>query len=281
MLNQSAPIGFRLRTLVRKSLLARWVYKRRWNRSADVMLISFPKAGRTWLRVMLSKSICLHCGIDSENRLPDLKELSQTVSTLPRIKPKHDDKPQLKTSGELVNVKTEYAGVKVVLLIRDLRDLAVSTYFQMTRREKRFTGSLGEFIRCHRGSVETMIRFYNIWADRYQDPLDFLLVRYEDLHADTKGELKRVVEFAGIHNMADSILSDAVDFARFDNLKQIEKKGRITAKRLGWTDKNDPESAKVRKGKIGGYADYLDAADIQWVTERMEQDLSPFFGYRN
>ena len=44
----------------------------------------------------------------------------------------------------------------------------------------------------------TLLRFYDVWASRLDAPRASLVVRYEDLHADPAGELRRVLAFAGV-----------------------------------------------------------------------------------
>ena len=44
-------------------------------------------------------------------------------------------------------------------------------------------------------------------------------------------------------------------------------------------DPTDPETFKVRKGKVGGYVDYLDAKEIEYLDNKIEADLDPIFGY--
>ena len=45
-------------------------------------------------------------------------------------------------------------------------------------------------------------------------------------------------------------------------------------------DVRDPESFKVRRGKIGGYEDYLSAEDRQYATDALTR-LDPRFGYES
>ncbi len=245
---------------------------------ADVFLLSFPKAGRTWLRLMLAKALAVHFNVHDEN-LIDLQRLAGQNPAIPRIKPKHDDNPHLKTPGELVTSKTEYRHRKVILLVRDIRDLAVSTYFQMTKREKRFRGEIGQFLRCRRGSVGTMIGFYNIWAENRHVPEGFMLIRYEDLHADSVGQLRRVLTFLGIQDVTDATVEEAIEFASFENMRKMELADAVGSDRLRPTDKGDPDSYKTRRGKVGGYVDYLSEPDIAMLTRRLQEELSPFYGY--
>jgi len=277
-LDQRPPLGFRLRTRLRRTALARALYRRRWNRRADVVLISFPKAGRTWLRLLLAKSLALRFGVP-EGEILELGRLAERHPGMPRIQVKHDDDPQLKTPGELVTEKSEYRDRKVVLLVRDLRDLAVSTYFQMSRREKRYSKDLSAFLRCPRGSVDTMLRFYDVWAENRRVPAALLLVRYEDLHRDTVGELRRILDFVGVPDLPDTLLREAVAFASFDNMRRMEESDAAGSGRLRPGDPTDPESYKTRKGRIGSFGEYLSPEEVRWLDERIARELAPWYGY--
>jgi len=41
----------------------------------------------------------------------------------------------------------------------------------------------------------------------------------------------------------------------------------------------DAESFPTRKGKIGGYADYLSPDDVAWLNLRIDNELEPYRGY--
>ena len=43
-------------------------------------------------------------------------------------------------------------------------------------------------------------------------------------------------------------------------------------------DAADPDSYKVRRGKVGGFADYLAASDIEYLN-RIVATLDPRYGY--
>ena len=110
-LDRPAPLPFRLRCALRRSAAARWLYRRRWRERADVVVVSFPKAGRTWLRALLVGAFRHHFGLvtwdASGESLLDLRAL-RADPRIPRIRFKHDDAPQLKRPEELVRDKGEY-----------------------------------------------------------------------------------------------------------------------------------------------------------------------------
>lgn len=276
----SPPLFDRLKFQLRGAPLTRAIYRHKRNAMADAFILSFPKCGRTWLRVMLGKAISLHHNIN----IPDVGELDQFNTAnpqIPRIRFKHDDNPHFKTPSELVLKKNEYTDRKVILLTRDVRDTVISMYFQITKRELRyrFEGELADFLKYDRGSVASIIAFYNIWATQQHAPKDFLLMRYEDLHTDAEGQLKTLLQFLGFKDISDEHVSQAVQFASFDNMRKMETDPNSNIGRLSGGDPNDPNSLKTRQGKVGGYTQYLTPEQITWLDQQIADQLNPIYNY--
>lgn len=248
------------------------------NHLVDVYLLSYPKSGRTWLRLMLGKVLALRFGLENVDLL-ELYHLTLSLPGVPRIKAVHDESPHLKTVDELPVSKTRYRDEKVILLVRDPRDVMVSCYFEEIKRQKRYQGSLSSFIRDERFGVDGLIHWMNVWSENRSVPSDFLLVRYEDMHADTEGELRRVVEFLGLDGIRDAIIRQAVEFSSFGNMRRMESEDALGSARLRPGDPDDPESFKVRRGQVGGYVDYLDAEDVEHLDAKIEAQLADCFGY--
>ena len=261
-------------------------------RRADAYLISFPKCGRTWLRVMLGRALYQHAGIDDLK--PDGTRLlypegMEQLREIPRVSFTHDGKPTRRPVEKIERDKSRYAGKSVVLLIRDLRDVAVSYYFHETRRTKRFypdwevaefQGEISDFLHSSVGGVDHFIRFYNIWADNRDVPDDLLLLKYEEIHGQPCASLQQLLAFLGFPEVPESTVEDAVEFASFDKMRNMEKEGTFAHPHyMQPGDRGDEDSYKVRRGKVGGYVDYLSPQDIDWLTERMRSELSPFYGY--
>jgi Sulfotransferase domain len=274
-------LGFRV---VRRSLSWRNI---RAQRRADVLLMSYKKSGRTWLTMMLSRCLASHAGLTEVDYLAkDL--IGGSVAGLPHIRISHDDNPHWKTAASLARSKRHYRDKKVILLVRDPRDVIVSLYFQRSRREQAYGGTLSDFlhgrrVRAHldepEGSLDTILEYYNIWARQRSQPRDFCLVRYEDLKADTAGELKRILRFAGVDPVIDAHVQEAVQFGSFENMRALEAGDALKNKRLRAGDPKDKESFKTRKGKVGGYTDYLSPEDIAWMERKIAETLDPIFGY--
>lgn len=217
---------------------------RRTERTFNV--VSFPKSGRTWLRVMLD----------------DLRLDAKYT---------HDGSDHSRTGHveELQPASQAFAGKIVVFLYRDPRDTAVSGYFQASKRLNSYTGTISDFIRDPRHGIEKIARFNMEWLERGPVLGTFLPVTYEELRRDTVGTLSRIIAFVGAERSEDSIRS-SIDEASFEKLKQKEASGEL-AERYGKAllpgDTTDPQSYKVREGLVGGFRKHLSDADVSYCDE--------------
>lgn len=285
---EKLPVGVRSRM---RSLAPKEV--RRWyaHQRTDVYMISYPKCGRTWLRLMIGKAIAEQFSLPINEDLLLLRWKSTPHPDLPMITVVHEDRPMLKTPQELETSKEKYRDKKVIFLARDPRDVIVSSYFEMKKRgelfgqnpyEKHqpvFEGDLPEFIDQTRGGFDTILRYYNIWADNREIPQGFLLVRYEDMRRDPARELRRVLEFLGLFPIDEAVIQEAVRYASFENMRKMEREGDFKSGVLNPAERSDEDSYKTRKGKVGGYADYLTEDQIKRLNHKIQNDLSAFYGY--
>lgn len=252
---------------------------RRAERRADALLISYPKCGRTWLRMMISRALELHTG--STERDPLATDVMREVGDerIPRVRVSHDGSPHWKTPRGVRRSKRRYRGKRILLLVRDPRDVVVSMYFERSRRERAYSKSLAEFLHERRGSLATIIAYYNVWYRQQRVPRGFAVVRYEDMQADAAKELRRVLDFLGMSGVSDEHVRQAVEYGSFENMRSLESSGAVESGRLRPRDAGDVESFKTRRGVVGGYVDYLDEQQVAWMEERIASDLDPSYGY--
>ena len=242
----------------------------------DVFIISYPKCGRTWLRLLLGKYLQLQFGFDEDAQLLELHALTSKFPGLPRVEITHDDFPHWKIASAIDRNKRRYAGKKVVFLARDPRDALVSYYFQYTRRgdkdlanDSSFNGTVSDFIRHRIGGIDNIITFYNVWADQQRIPAAFFLLRYEDLHAEPLPTLRKLLEFLNFPKADDATLQRVISYCAFDNMKQMERQDALKSARLSSPNVTDPESFKVRKGQVAGFGEYLTADDITFLDQKL------------
>ena len=277
----------------RRKFIERWLRGREeYQRlqSADWVLMSWGKSGRTWLRVMLSRVFQLRGGL-SEDTLLDFDNFRKLDSSLPAVFFTHNN--YLKDYTGNFESKAHFQGKKIVLLVRDPLDVAVSQYFQWKYRmrpNKKFINdypphgakiSIWDFVLDEKAGVPRIVDYFNGWAQAIPLLQDVLIVRYEDMRSDPEQALKEILDFTGMPTSPEEI-SAAVEFARYDNMKKMEqtKFFRSSGARVKPGDRDNPESFKVRKGKVGGYRDHF--TDEQCAhLEQLAAGLDPIFGYRS
>jgi len=219
---------------------------------------------------MVGRALELHYGLGEGNALK-LTQLTKINPIIPKIQVIHDDEPQVKRPDELITKKNGYKWGKVIFLVRDPRDVIVSLYFQEKKRLKEEVGTLEEFIFRERGGIETIVEYYNIWLNNRDIPKDFLLVSYEGLHKNPTYELSRVLEFIGIEEVSNEVVQQAVEYSSFDNMRKMEEQDKFKSDKLRPGDPRDPESFKTRKGRVGGYREYLGEKEQERLKRTMKK----------
>src|SRR5438067_598424 len=249
------------------------------------IILSVPKSGRTWIRTFLYAYFCKRYG-----REFTLEPEQYGESGIPRLIFSHDlfehrTKGDLwdRIRGKYLVPKKELRRAKIVLLVRDPRDCFVSLYVQMTRRDpgapaefKRKTVS--DLLRDKKFGIRAIVRTMNAWLNEFSGRDDFTIIRYESLREAPAGNFRTLLALLGETTPDMSIFQEALDFSRFDNMQKLEAAGAFDSKILRPGDVRDPESFKVRRGKIGGYREYLSTEDQKYAAEALSK-LDSGFGY--
>ena len=257
-------------------------------RRADAAVVSYGKAGRTWLRVMLSGYYQRRYGLP-ERSLLGFANYHRREPRVPQIFFTHDN--YIKDYTGHRDTKRDFYRTKVVLLVRSPQDTAVSQYFQWKHRMRRAkrelndyptddATSLFDFVMSPGCGLPKIVDFMNLWAAEQSRVGQLLLVRYEDLRSAPENELSRIVSF--LDGSADpECVAHAVAFASVDNMRAMEERRGfwLAGRRMTPGDRTNPDSFKVRRAKVGGYRDHFDAEQIARIDELVSAKLSPLYGY--
>lgn len=219
--------------------------------------ISFPKAGRTWVRSVLNKARApltfTHAGNGSQGW-----ELGRPFAGVP----------------------ADYTDRKILFLHRNPIDTAVSFFFQVTKKDfapgtlkhlQRWPrlwlrralppADIDAFVLHPTYGVEKICRFNRGWLDHVEARPDCRIVTYEGLRADPVPGFTDIVQWLG--RPADRV-ELAVESKSFAAMKARE----LSRPRHGGLDKRREEGArKARKGKVGGYLDTLRPETIAAARE--------------
>jgi hypothetical protein len=236
----------------------------------DVVLVSYPKSGSTWLRFLLGHVL--------GGQEVDFDSVRDALPPIGR----HRRAPRLLPSGgRMVRSHEPLAALArrpdqpVIYLVRDGRDVAVS-YLHHLRRVGDFDGDLAAFLpRFLAGTVDS----YGSWhahvlgavAARDRGGSSLLTVRYEDLRRDTVGELTRIIRFLGIE----------ADVGRVEAAVAANSKERMRAKEQSsriLVNQNADGSCFVRPDDSPSWQELLAPATILQF-ERVAGAALQAFGY--
>lgn len=256
---------------------------------SDFVVVSHPKSGRTWLRVMFSRYFQLKFGI-REGLMLGYDNFNDMDARAPKVFFTHDNYLRSYTGNG--SSKAAFRGKKVILLVRKPQDVVVSSYFQWkfrTRPRKKWLNqmpthgadiSMLEFAMDPSIGLPHVVGLLNEWSSEMARIPELLVVRYEDMRAQPAREFARIIEF--VDSPADeSHVKEAVEYATLSNTRKLEAKDHfwLSGSRLAPGDKDNPDSYKSRRAKVGGYRDYFEDEESRAVDEYVREKLHPGFGY--
>jgi len=249
-------------------------------------ILSFPKAGRTWVRFLLGNYLrsAFHLELSAAQCL-EIAKLTVGRPGWPPITVTHDRKCDHAPVSELPRDVGEFRGADVTLLVRDPRDIVVSWFFERTKRYGKVWGhsvpcptDLPAFVRSEYGAP-LILRWMQDWGEQLDKPARVRFFRYEDFHADPTTCARALLDWLGIAPVDEAALAEAVAASRFDTMRALEARDDASSPRLRPGDPSDPESFKIRRGVVGGYGDYLAADEVAFIEQEMARTLPACFGY--
>jgi hypothetical protein len=187
----------------------------------------------------------------------------------------HDgsDHKERRPFSALAPDKSRYRRSRILVMVRDPRDTAVSGYFQTQKRHGIDVGSMSDFLRDERHGIEKIAVFNLQWLDALASLPHVALVTYEALSADPVAVLAGISAFLGAAPPPETLTAIA-EARSFRKMRVLEASGEL-AMRYGAIlkprDPDDPESFKVRRGKVGGFTDYLSEADIAYCDRLLDR----------
>lgn len=185
----------------------------------DVFLVSFPKSGNTWTRFLIANLAHPETPATFANiheLVPDPEGTAKKIlDRMPR--------PRIIKSHECFDPRYPRA----MYIVRDPRDVALSQYHYHRKCRKidddypmeKFVDRFLAGQTCPHGSWAENVSTWLV--TRRNDPR-FLLLRYEDITADTPRELSKIAAFVGINATAERI-QQAVERSSADNMRKLEQ----------------------------------------------------------
>lgn len=237
----------------------------------DFCIVSYPKCGRTWLRVMLQKYLEL-VG-PSLQHFNDKSLLSISGNKIAKFEHDQSNWVPAPLRIEQLSFNTyKYSHKKVVFLVRDPRDVLVSSWYHLRYRERIYKEDLSAFIRDDLVGIHKVVAFMNMWVENSHVPDEFFLLTYEQMHSEPIASFRKSLEFMGI-NVELEALQTAVEESSFDKMKRMESKGILKEPWMKPGSKNLRNSMKIRKGKVGSFHEELSEEDIRFLNDVIRNKL--------
>jgi Sulfotransferase domain len=238
----------------------------------DTFVISYPKSGNTWTRFLIANLIhpeepATFANID--RLIPESEELTKRqLDRLPR--------PRIMKTHQYFDPRYP----RVIYIVRDPRDVVVSEYHFFRKRRwidddfpvAQFVGRFLSGKTSDYGSWEENV---SSWvATRHNHPL-FLLLRYEDMLAETTDCLIKIASFLRVQATPDQ-LNQAVERSSADEMRKLERTaapGASSVTRIGRAD-----IPFVRAASAGGWKDILPESSVAEIEAKLGP-LMQWLGY--
>ena len=244
------------------ALLRRYSYETR-----TILVVALPKSGSTWVRSQLARipGFNIRPTWDSSGVIERWDIAESTFRFCPRW------------GFNVVKLHTRYSPENLaviddqvdrfVLLVRDLRDVAVSRYFHVLNDATHRHHSTYRSIPEEQGiqaSLDVIAEEFTPWvadwlAVQRRRPDEILLMTYEELNRDPRSAFQRICEFHGI-TVSTKLLE------------------RFAGSRISPEDKPNNEirpgaglgtTSSARHGRTGEWRRYLSEAQAKLAEERM------------
>jgi uncharacterized membrane protein YkvA (DUF1232 family) len=217
----------------------------------DTFLVSFPRSGNTWTRFLVCNLMdpdhpVTFAGLES--RIPEIYDVPDRI--LRRF-------PRPRTIKSHESFDPRYK--KVIYIVRDPRDVAVSYYeFQLKRKVISEQCTLESFLpRFLESEFEPTTGCWGdhvlSWLATRQGRSNFLLLRYEDMQQQTAEAGARIARFLGVDSAPERV-ARAVELSSADRMRALEREQAHLWKETRQTRQDKPF---VRRAVAGGWKSSL------------------------
>ena len=224
-----------------------------WN---NTTVISFPKCGRTWLKVVVGKYLQL-----KTNKTLDFLDFNRLANN--KLHFTHDGSSW--SDGKPLPSKN-YKDAHVIMLTRNPYDAFVSYYNHVVHRDNLYDGTISSLITDTLDPIGNYQRLYQRWENNKYIPLSYTIISYEDMHTDPVKTIGKVINIL-TGSIDIDVLKEAIEFGKFDNMKKLEQSKSVTKDSLAY--KGDARAMKVRSGKVDGYKEHLSDKDIKKINKAL------------
>jgi hypothetical protein len=225
----------------------------------DVFLVSYPKSGNTWVRFLIANLVHL----DEPVTLLNIEHILPSIYILPDRDLQTIPRPRVIKSHECFMPRYP----KVIYLVRDPRDVAVSYYYyNLKKRLLPQDCALDQYIptfiadeldmRCGPWGDHVMS-----WVQMRGQDENFLLVRYEDIIENPEAEVARISAFLHLEAPAQ-LIQRAIELSSANSMRRLEQK---QADQWIFTKGMRKDTPFIRTATSGGWRSKLSFRAVEQV----------------
>jgi len=221
-----------------------------------MFIVSYPRSGNTWARFLIGNLLYRQTQVTFAN----LESLIPEIYLLPDRRLRAMPRPRVLKSHEYFDPRYK----RVIYLVRDPRDVAVSTYYySLKRRSIPETQSLDEFIPRFVGG-ELFVDFgtweehVRSWQATRTGKSGFVCVRYEEMLATPIDVLTNIASTLGLEFTTEA-LGRALELSSAGRMRDLEKEQSSDWKLTRSTRQDIPF---VREAKSGGWKSKLSTSAV-------------------
>jgi hypothetical protein len=212
----------------------------------DVFLVSFPKSGNTWTRFLVANLLHPECPASFAN----IYKLVPDPEGTPKRHFDRMPRPRFIKSHTCFDP----AYPRLIYIVRDPRDVALSQYHYHRKRrviddQYPLEAFVARFIAGETCDYGSWAENVSTWLVTRRNDSRFLLLRYEDMIADTAHELGKIASFIGIAASREQLLT-AVERSSADNMRKLEK---MQSHISSMTKRSRQDLPFVRSASKGGW----------------------------
>lgn len=219
----------------------------------DFIIVSYPKAGSTWLRFLLANLFNFKTKTYEEvdfhsihNIIPDLDQ--------PVNHSDFDDLPSIYSTHN--PYKSNFKNC--ILLLRNPEDLLFSYYNYLNGEHHKEMG-MEEIVKSPTLGIQALVAHTNSFVKNCDN---LIIVTYEMIHEDPIGVMQKLMRFVNL-DITDAELSKAIELSSFKSMRSAEdRKGRkFVQSGFKFT----------RSGKVGEGGENISEELKQYISKEIEK----------
>lgn len=197
--------------------------------ASDLYIVEFPKSGVTWLSFLMGNANALLAGDNQKVTFFNVNDFVADIHASRSLPPAPTTVPGFRCIKSHAAFTPSYK--KVLYLVRDPREVMAS-YFHFLTELCEWRGTIDALVDHKEFGIHAWIAHVNGWLDGIGAGTSFALLRYEDLRADTVGELQRLYRLLG-WSLTDNIAHVVVDRCAAERMRADERLCNGRHPRLG------------------------------------------------